>query len=517
MTLFPHFIARLGGAPYDLLVQLEIKEISVLLDKQVQLKVQLKEAATKFSDTVYSLISSQEDKKIQNKLLNLKRSIFNLKKLSEGELETAEQLLNAESKELFKEYQRINKSIEEVDEQASVLFHLEMPKIRMKLADTAGMPSLQKGLLLSSQALLNNTEDYRKQDLSRIRKKELKTEESLVKYLTRMTAKTSPFSTFTNLTTSTYGDFKQKPAGLHQEGEQHEMTSHISLNNNLYHYLRGMMLRLPDIYRNFQLRLNPTLTLQDEVYVFLTNNNNVESFQRLPYNPVIELFHEFLTEKKAGISYREMVSEIIEGEYIEAEESDIEDYINQLINFGFIEFNIGVSGIDPFWDKKLIEVLSPVETTSPLIKPIVDAVLSTREYANQYAVSDPAERRRLLVEAHTAFRNMCMKLHEEAGLPADERKPREELEADAARKAAEEKKKETETDKKETEEPEKKEEDDVFTHQHNTFFMFKPEQMFYEDTTSNLQPQVDEAAMTALTAAAPWITSFDQRFEKGNL
>ncbi|MES2628479.1 MAG: lantibiotic dehydratase [Bacteroidota bacterium] len=493
ITLFPHFIARLGGAPFNLLSQLQIPELNDIIRKQLELKKELKQTAEQFSDTVYQLISSQEDSKVQNKLLNLKRTLFNLKKVGEGDQNTAAAYLNEASGMLYNTYQEISHDIAQLDQQALRLFEEQMPAVRQKLAEIAGMSSLQKGLLLSSQSLLSNTDEYRKQDLTRIRKKELKTEESLIKYVSRMTAKTSPFSTFTNLSTGTFGEYDQ-PMALHQDGP-HAMVSHISLNNGLYMYIRGLMVRLPEIYRNFQVRLNPTISVQDEVCIFLTNNNNVEAFQRLPYNAVIELFHEFLSEKKDGITYGEMVNELVEGEYIDAEPAELEEYINQLISFGFIEFNTGVSGIDPFWDRRMVEVLEPISDKSPLIAPVIDTLKQAREFAVQYGLADVPERKKLLQEVHRVIRDTCMTLHEAAGLPAEERRSREELEAEAARKVAEEKKAKKETTEGEeaaATSEEKKEEpvaEAVFTHQHNTFFHFKPEQVFYEDTTSNIYPQ----------------------------
>lgn len=494
MNLFPHYITRVGGAPYSLLSQLEVSSVQPLIEKQRSLETKRAEVATTFSDEVYQLISSQTDGKIQNKLLNLKRSIFNLKKLGEADMNTASSWLDSRTSELYNEYQELSAEIAGIDQELEKMFNAEVLETRNKLAEMGGMSSIQKGLLLSSQPLLNNVEDYRKQDRSKVRKKELKTEESLVKYLTRMTAKTSPFSTFTNLTTNTYGTGGAKPVGFELNGE-HEIYSHISLNNNIYLFLKGLLQRFPEIYRNFELRLNPTLSLQDEVYVFLTNNNNVEAFQRVPYNPVIELFYDFLQEKTEGISYGDMVKEIIEGEYIDAEAPELEEYINQLINFGFIEYNIGVSGIDPFWDLKLAEVLSGFAHTSVHIPPMIESLKTARDHAKAYGKADVAQRRELLQKAHETIREMCMKLHEAAGLPADERKSREELEAEAVRRAQE--KKANPEDKK-PEEEDKKPEDEVFTHSHNTYFTFKPEHIFYEDTTANIVPIADKRAMTDL-------------------
>lgn len=487
MTLFPHFIARLGGASYSVLDELLDQRFPGLVNRLLELNSSYETQAARFSEQIHQVIAVQQDGKVQNKLLNVRRSIHNRKSVSVSEKELSESVLTGEVLELFHNCLGTQQLIQEEEAKAEQEFNEGMRGIRQRLASIAGTPSLQKGLLLSSQPLLNNVIDYQKTDLSKIRKKELKTEESLVKYLTRMSAKTSPFSTFTNLTTNTYGEYKQ-PLGLGLEGD-HSMISHISLNNNLYGYLRGLFLKFPEIYRLFEIRLNPTISLHEEVYSYLTNNANVESFQRLPHNPVVELFHDLIRESETALTFGGLVKDIVDNEYIDAEVEDIEEYINQLIGFGFIEFNFGVSGIDPYWDRKLCEVLEEKKEQSAHIPLIISALKKTRELAGQYAVGSVEERRRLLNEAHLTFRDMVFVIHEAAGLPAEERKSREELEAEAARKQAE-----REKNKDEEKKEEKPEEDEAFTHQFSTLFHFKPEQMFYEDTTSNLVPQIDEAS-----------------------
>lgn len=54
--------------------------------------------------------------------------------------------------------------------------------------------------------------------------------------------------------------------------------------------------------------------------------------------------------------------------------------------------------------------------------------------------------------------------------------------------------KDTPKETKETEKDNNKKDEKVFKHQSNTFFLFKPEQIFYEDTTLDIYPILERGA-----------------------
>ena len=100
----------------------------------------------------------------------------------------------------------------------------------------------------------------------------------------------------------------------------------------------------------------------------------IKTLHVIPANPALEVFLTLASEKKEGIVYKELVHTIIENEYIDASAEDIESFINQLIDYGFLEFSIGVSGIDPDWDHELTKQLKPLADHLPLIKDLPEYV-----------------------------------------------------------------------------------------------------------------------------------------------
>lgn len=503
--VFPYFLGRIGGLSFDHLEKLNTEKSVSCIDEIFVVKEKISAVKEPLCNVLHELIAQAEDNKIQNFLLNCKRNVFNEKPLKTEDAERIKTFLSPASLVVLKEYSALHENLQEALGIYKKTFGQEIVHSRNQLKKVATNTDLQKGLLLSSQLLLDNIPSYIQRDPAALRKKELKTEESLLKYLTRMGAKTSPFSTFTNLSLGLIRKEENKDI-LFSDGNV-EMQSHICLNNMLYVYLKGLLLKLPEVSKWFYIRPNPTICVEKENFVFLINSNNTESFQRMPVNPVVELFHELLNAHKEGIHYQKLIDDILENEYFDASQEEIEGYINQLIEYGFIEYNIGVSGIDPQWDKKFVEVLSGIKDKSPLIEPVIQALQMVRNMAARFSVAEMEERKALLQQAYRCFRDMCMVLHEKAGLPEDERKSPEELQKIIAqKKAAEEEKAKAEKEKKEEEiepvtEKEEKEsapEEVVFKMSSNTYFHFKAEQIFYEDTNTSITPVIDNEEVQAL-------------------
>lgn len=504
MKLFPYVLIRTGGGSFDEIRPLNNGIRSAELFAQIQSKEREKEKLQqRLSDELYKVIRALDDAKAQNIVLNLRRDVFNGKN---AKWERAEPFLPDEIVRQLEEYRDIIASIAAKRSALEKVFNEELLEARSYLKQLASSEELGKGLLLSSRTLLDRVKAYCESDLSSPKKKELQTEQGLLKYITRMHAKTSPFSTFTNLAMAKL--VKDQERFLEVGSADQKVTSHVRLNNFLFQYLRTLLLKSKHVREWLALRKNPTLKNNGDHFLFLTNNQNIEAFQRTAADPLLELFTELVPGDGEGIIYNELVNAIIEGEYIDASREDIEQYIDQLVEFGFLEYNIGVSGIDPDWDVKLIAKLRPLAGKNILhMEELISVLADMRQLAGKYGSSGLEERKRILDAVHSRFRDICMKLHEAAGLPANERKTKEELMIEFRKKQEEEKAKQkddtavaSEVKEEETKDKAADEEAEAFRHQASTFFYFNPEQVFYEDTTRDIAPLLDEGKLEKIVS-----------------
>jgi hypothetical protein len=506
MKLFPHAMIRIGGGTFDKMETLNITDSTRTIDEIFSLKEKLDTLKQTLSDELYSIIPELKDSTLQNLLVKMKRDIFNGRDLRDEKINMIEDYLSAPLVRQIRDYCRFREEIEDLWKHGEAHFDEEVATAREQLKTLAADHNLRKGLLLGSQSLYKRLPSYIGNN-DKMKKKDFQVERGLIKYFSRMHGKTSPFSTFTNLAVGNITPDPEPPSKegrifplLHVTADQPpKVVYHIRLNNFLYDYLKTLLTKNHNIYRHLLLRPNPTIQKNEEFFLYLTNSSNIEAFQRIPANPALDIFLILSSQKKEGIVYRELIQTIIDNEYIDAPAETLEDFINQLIDFGFLEYDLGVSGIDPDWDHELIRKLNHLREDIPLINELLETLQKVRTLAETYGQSNCRERTRLLNDAFEKFKEICMKLHEDAGLPAEERKSPEEI-----RKMQEEKRKETWEAPEEPKSPPEhgddenedgQKEDQPFRKISRTFFNFSPEKMFYEDTSLDIRPQLDENHM----------------------
>lgn len=507
MELFPYALIRIGGDTYEQWADLQFRQSTTLTEEIFKLTTEQRGKKEKLCDDLFGFISSTDDADIQNTVQNLRRDIFNERKLKNSKVRKALEVLPEHLKTDLQAYLKLLAELKEKGQSGEAIYLRELKENRTRLKDIADTDPLKKGLILSSRTLLNRLEPFRKRPVEKFRKKEHQIEQSILQYLTRMYAKTSPFSTFTNLTVGQLADGVEEGIRLTPADGKEEVRGHIRLNNYLMKYLTDLLSNYRAAYMLFPLRINPTLQNRGDHFLYLTNNNNIESFQRIPYNPVVEHIANVVQGHAEGIRFSDLV-ETLKND-IDASGEELENYVQQLIGYGLLEYHLGVSGVDPDWDIKLTEALQVlVEHDIKHIADLTQRLKEVRDLGMRYAHSDVEERKEILQQAFDAFRGVCMAIHEEAGLPAEERLTEQERLEQAKAKREEQKKKEQEegkeTDgasgKKDGEDEEKKDEEVTFKHETSTFFTFKPEQIFYEDTTREVNAVLDKKQVGVLVS-----------------
>ncbi len=472
VKLFPHALIRFGGEAFDRLDGLRAPGSLVEIEKRLELKRRLTSARDRLCDALFQAVHDAEDRSARKRLLQIKRDIYNARDLSPSQSQWLGTHPMAEIRTATEDLNGLLQDLERLQKRAESTFAEELSATRRHLRILAQMTALTKGLFLSSGPLTDALAAYLAADADseRLSKKMLKTELSLVKYITRICAKTSPFSTFNALAMARlhFRDAGAERPWLSPGKAPVEPTSFVRLNNTLFQYLREILFRHPRYREHLALRPNPTLRAEGEAFLFLTNSNNVESFQRIPSNPVLELLLELTRENRQGLPFGKLVAAA--GNHVDATAEELSDYVTRLIDFGFLEFNLGISGTDTEWDRALAQTLSGWDQELPMIGELTAMLADLRSIGGAFGNAEPKTRRQLLTQAFELFRDVCLRWHASAGLPEEERLPEPEYQAFL---------KQRENEKTEAEEEEDK--DEAFEHRGLTRFGFKAEQLFYED------------------------------------
>jgi hypothetical protein len=133
-------------------------------------------------------------------------------------------------------------------------------------------------------------------------------------------------------------------------------------NNFLLQIFQTLFITNEKIFKYLKIRINSTLEKGDLEYRFLVNVQNIESFQRVEVQPILELFESYFIDND-GFFIFELINKI--GEEVEAETADLLDFVQELVKIGFLQVDFGFHGNMENW---LGKVRNFVEQT-----PVFDA------------------------------------------------------------------------------------------------------------------------------------------------
>jgi len=505
MKPFPYVLIRICGGPFENLEVLKANEAMRCVENIIDLKHEIRTTQQNLNDALYNVISTCTDSKLRLSLVNCKRDVFNGRPIP---LKTYSHIIPDLPKEVKDElmtYKRIIDKSARLIKQGECKYLDETSTSRDILRGLCKEEILRKGLILSSQSLLKyGIPRYLSVNSRTLNKEEIQAERNILKYITRIYGKTSPFSTFTHLgirpfTAESENEINRSNLvsnSLDRKDIIPEVRSHIRLNNELFIYLIGLLTRIPEVYRNLLIHPNPTLIQKDKNYIFLMNINNVESFQRISYNPVLELLLKVTTARKEGVIYGEVLKTIVDNGYIDASSNDIETYINQLIGYGFFEFNFNISGQDLDWDIHLREKLRAFSNNPPIIEELITTLKYIRGLTGEYNNATVERRLQIIEDAYLRIKTICLDLERQLGDSGTHQ-----LQTS------------NDTYPAEVEEKQNPTTGNVFKREVIINFNLKPEKVFYEDTTTNNLPKYDEAQLKLLVASLHNLYYQTRRFD----
>ena len=502
--LFPYLLCRLGGESLAVVQPRHTATLDQLLTTLDAQEADCQTQKEALSNALLAYIKQQEGI-WQKQVHNFRRDLYNDRPVRPATEAALLAHLPLDLQQQIRTYRAASVTADQTRWQWQTTYQTALFTCRTDLQQLARHEVMRQGLTLSSPDLLVKLDAFSLVEPQAFRKRDNHTEQSLLKYLTRMVAKTSPFSTFTNLTIGKASHAVTLPYGFTGKADK-TIEGHVRLNNILYKYIRDLVWAYQPLFAHVGLRPNPTLRQYQRQWVYLTNVNNIESFQRLPVQPVPKVILDLLAAKPT-LTFRDLVGEL--GELVDASTESLETFLRQLIEYGFLETVWPSSGMDPNWDVALTSWLQMLASFDvPLADDLAGGLAALRRQAHRFATAPSATRLSLLEAAHTNFRALYWRIHEAAGLPAEERRTPDEMAAayrEAQKNAGSEKaqvdqsKARTTSGDMPTEPPEPETPSgrpvQPFRYRPMTTFLMQPKQLFYEDTIRPVEAEFNAEAL----------------------
>jgi|GEM_PF-5080648 len=475
MEIANDVLVRIAGQEFCCLERLNLKDTLPLLLKYDQKRNEVDHLKDKAIELIFEAIQKEQDKALQNSLLQLKRDIFNNRKYNKSILNNA-QFSNALA--AIEQLELVAQEFSEAHNSFEQSFKIEYTSTKIALKEIASLPAFKNGIILSSSILTDSAKRYLTGQSSK--KRDSKTEIGLISYISRIAAKTSPFSSFTNLTHGRIEDI-ETPINFKVHNR---IKSKVSLNNTLLKSIIGIIKRSSVLSQNIPIVLNQTLQVEKGVLTYITNSNNSEAIQTIQQNPFLKSLIKLLVAD--GIKTLKSVCEKLAEDH-KLENESVAIFLKQLLNLGLIEFDFNTSGADEYWVDNLLSMFEGIPEIDSFYEKLRDYFSKIDAIRLEYEISSPEIRQDLLKtlssEVNSLFdflKEFCLEKEEVEGEKKEDEK--------------------SEQEKSETEKPEDHvDSSEVFRHRDPIQLKFVPQRIIFEDTLIESDIAISRQAVSDIT------------------
>jgi len=217
----------------------------------------------------------------------------------------------------------------------------------------AGEPEFQHALLFASHDLLAQMPRFLEKTPGQFAKKERQTALAVLQYATRMATRTIPLSRFATVSLYPLDGVPDPDAEPPPDFGKSVVSPNVALLEALY----TVLLREPVFYRALPMRLNPCIpeTTGDKAYRWLYFDGETESFQETPPTPLLHHLVDLFLKNDRHLGFAELLVHL--RGMVEAEPEALESWLLDLLDTGFLEWELPETGLSPDWCSGLYRFL----------------------------------------------------------------------------------------------------------------------------------------------------------------
>ena len=399
-ALFSRFVCRVSGAPADTVDDLRATRALAVLAELRQAEARVHAAREDVSALLFAAIGAAQEKPARNRLITLKRELYNLRVPSADKMEAGLAGLDASAVDAVRAYAADVQRVHALEGELRQAYDGETAELRGRFRELLTDADFRKGLMVSSRSLYGNLERYSAAAASGdLHGRDEKTERGLLRYYTRMAMKATPFATFCAIIPGTFVDTLdgEPEGGTRFTSDPRVKRSFVRANKFLYGLFFDHLKTRPAVRRALQVERNPTLRAEGGRLVFLTAIEGREVFQRMGDNEVLQLIASRM-EGGAAPLLGELIQTLSSDPEIDATPEEAEAYLDKLIEIGFLRFHTGIREQDADWDLPFRALLDRIDDDHARE---TSALLATlRERIEAYTDAGVDERERIIEQIH---------------------------------------------------------------------------------------------------------------------
>lgn len=261
-ALHPNFLIRVCGEPANLINDTTTGETYSRLVEISELLATLEANKEDYCKIIEDKIPGLEDKSVSNKLLKIKRNIFNIRAITPSLLDDVKHMFDDDSLAKVEYVVGQVNLLHEYRNTLEDVYKQESATISERLESVWDSKNLQHALSYSNTKLFTDFDSLYKNPGKKIKpKKRRQLEAGLMRYASRSSLKTSPLSTFTPVFVGSW-----KASDNAQEIElSGELENRTEVKSGLFQAIIDNLLSdYAKIRDSFCLRLNPSLKITQD-------------------------------------------------------------------------------------------------------------------------------------------------------------------------------------------------------------------------------------------------------------
>lgn len=418
-ALFTRFVCRVSGAPADTVDGMRAEGALEILGQLAQVEARLNAAREDVSQRLFAAIGAAQEKPARNKLITLKRELYNFKPQPAERLDGALAAVDPDTAAAVRAFAADVEAARALEGELRRAHDEAAARARGRFREEITDADFRKGLMVSSRALYGNLPRYAAAaESGELTGRDEKTERGLLRYYTRMAMKATPFATFCAIIPGTFveggGDGVEGETRFTQDPRA--KRSFVRINKFLYGLLFDHLKTRAAFRHALAVERNPTLRGEGPRLVFLTSIDGREVFQRLGDNEVLQLIASRFADGGAP-TLGELIRALSSDPEIDATPEEAEAYLDKLIEIGFLRFHTGIREQDADWDLPFRALLDGIDDEHARRSSALLARL--RERVEAYTDAGVQERSAIIEQIHADIEEALEAMEVKARLRKD--------------------------------------------------------------------------------------------------
>lgn len=386
-ALNPDFVCRVAGLAVDSLLPLRSKRLPDILGEIAANAVVLASTREEVSAELFARIGHLSATE-RGSAIALRRALYSGRRPKEALLVAARLLVNTTVFAAIDRQLTLQDAQDQLDESYATVFRQELSRTRQHLRILASDGDFRMAVGLSSEVLSETIDRAITASLETVNAKSEQTERGVLRYLTRMALKPSPYARFCAVIGGVVVDGSDRAERPFEIVGGLDMVSHIRLNRAIFPLLWKQLIQNPLIRASLAIAVNPSLRCIGDELVFMSESGGREAYRRLKQSDSLSMVLAIIAGPSLP-TYGDLVHELMRAS--DAEDSgeareSMHSYVNRLLDVGLLSFVHGISPMDADWDRPLEILLSKID--DPHASATANALRQMRELVDSIGKSD---------------------------------------------------------------------------------------------------------------------------------